>query len=80
MQGAVVAHSCGVCFQAKPYLEQGEVEAVLDPRMVGEVDPRSLRRVAAAVLMCLRKEPGNRPTMPEVAQFLAEEDLDHSQV
>ena len=63
--------------QALPYLESNDLPPILDPRLGNmEAEMPSVRRVAAAALLCLRTEPKQRPALSYVATFLEGEGVD----
>lgn len=62
--------------QAKPILNQGNNEKLVDSRLEGLYDITQLNRLAFAASLCIRASSTWRPTMSEVAivvqlQFLA---------
>lgn len=54
--------------QAKPILNKGEIEKVVDPRLGGAYDVTQCNRLAFAASLCIRASATWRPTMSEVAQ------------
>eukprot|EP00897_Mesotaenium_endlicherianum_P010495 jgi/Mesen1/9474/ME000063S08921 len=60
---------------AQPMLEGRKLHVLADPRLHGKVEGDSLARMAAAVLMCLRSAPSQRPTMGQVAEFLEDKSI-----
>ncbi|KAI3811431.1 hypothetical protein L1987_21155 [Smallanthus sonchifolius] len=61
---------------AKPILNQGEVEKIVDPRLEGEYDLSQLSRLAFAASLCIRASSTWRPTMSEILDVMIEEELD----
>ncbi|KAJ7955792.1 Protein kinase family protein [Quillaja saponaria] len=61
---------------AKPILNQGEMEKLVDPRLEGAYDPTQLKRFAFAASLCIRASPIWRPMMSEVLQAMEEEEVD----
>lgn len=53
--------------QAKPILNQGEIDQLVDPRLRGVYDVTQLKRLAFAGSLCIRASPTWRPTMSEVS-------------
>ncbi|CDP16839.1 unnamed protein product [Coffea canephora] len=51
---------------AKPILNRGETEKVVDPRLEGFYDVKQLNRLAFASSLCIRGSSIWRPTMREV--------------
>ncbi|KAD3068107.1 hypothetical protein E3N88_35987 [Mikania micrantha] len=64
---------------AKPILNQGEVEKIVDPRLEGEYDLSQLNRLGFAASLCIRASSTWRPTMSEILDVLFEEELDKNQ-
>lgn len=56
---------------AKPILNQGEIEKLVDPRLGGAYDVSQMKRLAFAASLCIRSSSMWRPTMNEVAESLA---------
>lgn len=52
--------------QAKPILNRGEIEMVVDPRLEGSYDVKQLKTLAFAASLCIRASSIWRPTMSEV--------------
>ncbi|PQM36645.1 putative receptor-like serine/threonine-protein kinase [Prunus yedoensis var. nudiflora] len=62
---------------AKPILNQGEIEKLVDPRLRGAYDVTELKRLAFAGSLCIRASPTCRPTMTEVLEVMGSEgDID----
>ncbi|XP_021810026.1 probable receptor-like serine/threonine-protein kinase At5g57670 [Prunus avium] len=62
---------------AKPILNQGEIEKLVDPRLRGAYDVTELKRLAFAGSLCIRASPTWRPTMTEVLEVMGSEgDID----
>ncbi|KVH27900.1 probable receptor-like serine/threonine-protein kinase At5g57670 [Cynara cardunculus var. scolymus] len=61
---------------AKPILNQGEVEKIVDPRLEGAYDFSQLSRLAFAASLCIRASSTWRPTMSEVLEVMFEEEID----
>lgn len=55
--------------QAKPILNKGEIEKLVDPRLGGAYDVTQFNRVAFAASLCIRASATCRPIMSEVAQL-----------
>ncbi|KAL8236855.1 hypothetical protein R6Q59_017936 [Mikania micrantha] len=64
---------------AKPILNQGEVEKIVDPRLEGEYDLSQLNRLGFAASLCIRASSTWRPTMSEILDVLFEEEVDKNQ-
>lgn len=59
------------CLQARPSLEQGRVEAILDANLLLEhCNVEMMLRVGQLGLRCVEKVPKKRPTMTQVWQEL----------
>ena len=59
------------CFnQAKPILNRGEYEKLVDPRLGGAYDVTQLQRFSLAASLCIRESALWRPTMTEVANSM----------
>ncbi|KAK9055247.1 hypothetical protein SSX86_026329 [Deinandra increscens subsp. villosa] len=63
---------------AKPILNKGEVEEIVDPRLEGKYDLSQLSRLGFAASLCIRASSTWRPTMSEVLDVMVEEELDKS--
>lgn len=50
--------------------EEGDVSKVIDPRLRGEVDVNSARRIVELAMACVSLDPKNRPTMSVVVTIL----------
>ncbi|EEF31356.1 ATP binding protein, putative [Ricinus communis] len=61
---------------AKPILNQGEIEKLIDPRLGGAYDAIQLRRLGFAASLCIRASPTWRPTMSEVLEVMQEGETD----
>ncbi|KAF8042583.1 hypothetical protein BT93_A1042 [Corymbia citriodora subsp. variegata] len=61
---------------AKPILNQGEIEKLVDPRLGGAYDVSQMKRLAFAASLCIRSSSMWRPTMNEVLEVMVEEKLD----
>lgn len=59
---------------AKPILNQGQTEKLVDPRLGGMYDVLQLNRLAFAASLCIRSSSTWRPTMSEVLEVILEED------
>lgn len=55
---------------AKPILNQGEIDQLVDPRLRGVYDVTQLKRLAFAGSLCIRASPTWRPTMSEVLEVM----------
>ncbi|KAM1329083.1 hypothetical protein ACFX15_012711 [Malus domestica] len=58
---------------AKPILNIGEIERLVDPRLRGAYDVTQLKRLAFAGSMCIRASPTWRPSMTEVLEVMESE-------
>ncbi|XP_030535538.1 probable receptor-like serine/threonine-protein kinase At5g57670 [Rhodamnia argentea] len=61
---------------ARPILNQGEIEKLVDPRLGGAYDVSQMKRLAFAASLCIRSSSMWRPTMNEVLEVIVEEKLD----
>ncbi|WCJ42204.1 Protein kinase superfamily protein [Euphorbia peplus] len=61
---------------AKPILNEGEIESLVDPRLGGSYDYSQLKRLAFAASLCIRASSTWRPTINEVLEVMQEETLD----
>ncbi|KAL5771598.1 hypothetical protein ACOSP7_015752 [Xanthoceras sorbifolium] len=61
---------------AKPILNQGEIEKLVDPRLQGAYDVTQLNRLSFAASLCIRSSSTWRPTMSEVLEVMVEGELD----
>ncbi|OIV99786.1 hypothetical protein TanjilG_26124 [Lupinus angustifolius] len=55
---------------AKPILNKGEIEKLVDPRLEGNYDVIQLKRVAFAASLCIRASSTWRPIMSEVLEVM----------
>ncbi|XP_050129850.1 probable receptor-like serine/threonine-protein kinase At5g57670 isoform X3 [Malus sylvestris] len=58
---------------AKPILNLGEIERLVDPRLRGAFDVTQLKRLAFAGSLCIRASPTWRPPMNEVLEVMESE-------
>lgn len=63
---------------AKPILNQGEVEKIVDSRLEGKYELLQLSRLAFAASLCIRASSTWRPTMSEVLEVMLEEEIDRN--
>ncbi|CAL0334903.1 unnamed protein product [Lupinus luteus] len=61
---------------AKPILNNGEIEKLVDPRLEGAYDVTQFRRLAFAASLCIRASSTWRPTMSEVLEVMEEGVMD----
>ncbi|EFJ34855.1 hypothetical protein SELMODRAFT_142471, partial [Selaginella moellendorffii] len=61
-------------FQARPHLDCGGIEKLVDPRLEGNFDENQLRNMVVAATFCLRQSPQYRPRMARVLRLLCGED------
>ncbi|KAH9625814.1 hypothetical protein KSS87_020468 [Heliosperma pusillum] len=61
---------------AKPFLNKGEIENLIDPRLESAYDDIQIRRLAFVASLCIRSSPGWRPTMSEALEILTEKEID----
>ncbi|KAG6739722.1 hypothetical protein POTOM_057337 [Populus tomentosa] len=61
---------------AKPILNQGEIEKLVDPRLGGTYDATQQKRLGFAASLCIRASSTWRPTMSEVLEVMLEEEMD----
>ncbi|GLT97503.1 hypothetical protein SLE2022_150620 [Rubroshorea leprosula] len=61
---------------AKPLLNHGEIENLVDPRLQGDYDALQLDRLAFAASLCIRASSSWRPTMSEVLEVMLEGETD----
>ncbi|GLT36042.1 hypothetical protein SLA2020_104470 [Shorea laevis] len=61
---------------AKPLLNHGENEKLVDPRLRENYDALQLKRLAFAASLCIRSSPSWRPTMSEVLEAMLEGETD----
>ncbi|MQM09377.1 hypothetical protein Taro_042245 [Colocasia esculenta] len=62
---------------AKPHLNNGAEEALVDPRLGGDYDGEQLRRLAFAASLCVRAAASWRPSMSEVLDILEDGSISH---
>ncbi|GAB4838245.1 hypothetical protein Ancab_039838 [Ancistrocladus abbreviatus] len=55
---------------AKPYLKQGEIEKLIDPRLEGSYDETQLKQLAFAASICVRASPMWRPSIAQVLEIM----------
>ncbi|XP_073010588.1 probable receptor-like serine/threonine-protein kinase At5g57670 isoform X2 [Typha latifolia] len=55
---------------AKPYLNDGVIQALVDPRIGDDYDMMQLKRLALVASLCIRASATWRPTMTEVLELL----------
>ncbi|KAK3134439.1 hypothetical protein QOZ80_6AG0549170 [Eleusine coracana subsp. coracana] len=55
---------------ARPLLNDGKIEALVDPRMGSDYDAEQARRVAFVASLCIRASATWRPSMTEVLELL----------
>ncbi|KAL2340267.1 hypothetical protein Fmac_008207 [Flemingia macrophylla] len=60
---------------AKPILDKGEIEKVVDPRLGGAYDVTEFNRLAFAASLCIRASSTWRPTMSEVLEVMEGQDM-----
>ncbi|KAL6331901.1 hypothetical protein AAG906_020249 [Vitis piasezkii] len=61
---------------ARPILNQGEIEKVVDPRLGGIYDVAQLKRLTFASSLCIRSSSIWRPTMSEVLEAMLGGEID----
>ncbi|KAL8152500.1 hypothetical protein V2J09_010260 [Rumex salicifolius] len=61
---------------AKPFLQQGQIEILIDPKLENDYDESELRRVALAASLCTRSSSNWRPTMSEALELMLEGEVD----
>ncbi|XP_073226845.1 probable receptor-like serine/threonine-protein kinase At5g57670 isoform X2 [Cicer arietinum] len=61
---------------AKPILNKGEIEELVDVRLEGAYDVTQLKRLAFAASLCIRASSTWRPTMTEVLEIMEEGEMD----
>ncbi|XP_057419260.1 probable receptor-like serine/threonine-protein kinase At5g57670 [Lotus japonicus] len=61
---------------AKPILNKGEIEQLVDPRLEKAYDVTQLNRIAFAASLCIRASSTWRPTMSEVLEIMEEGEMD----
>ncbi|KAJ4828160.1 hypothetical protein Tsubulata_005035 [Turnera subulata] len=62
---------------AKPILNDGEIEKLVDPRLRGVYDVTQLKRLAFAASLCIRASSTWRPTMSEVLEVMLDGETDN---
>ncbi|KAG5560745.1 hypothetical protein RHGRI_003925 [Rhododendron griersonianum] len=55
---------------AQMYINKGNIDRIIDPSLIGETPPHSLKYFAELANKCLHTKPKERPTMTEVVQSL----------
>ncbi|KAE9609863.1 hypothetical protein Lal_00006233 [Lupinus albus] len=60
---------------AKPILNKGEIEKLVDPRLEGTYDVIQLKRLAFAASLCIRASSTWRPIMSEVLEVMEGEEI-----
>lgn len=53
-------------WQAKSYIEKGNVEAVVDPALQDDYDLQSVWKIAEIAIMCVKPHGAQRPSISEV--------------
>ncbi|WVZ13132.1 hypothetical protein V8G54_017662 [Vigna mungo] len=61
---------------AKPILNKGGIEELVDPRLEGAYDVTQLKRFSFAASLCIRASSTWRPTMTEVLEIMEEGERD----
>ncbi|KAH9623084.1 hypothetical protein KSS87_001564 [Heliosperma pusillum] len=61
---------------AKPFLNKGVIENLIDPRLESAYDDIQIRRLAFVASLCIRSSPAWRPTMSEALEILTEKEID----
>ncbi|XP_045816568.1 probable receptor-like serine/threonine-protein kinase At5g57670 [Trifolium pratense] len=61
---------------AKPILNKGEIEELVDARLEGAYDVTQLMRFAFAASLCIRASSTWRPTMTEILEIMEEGEID----
>ncbi|KAA8535605.1 hypothetical protein F0562_030608 [Nyssa sinensis] len=61
---------------AKPILNEGEIEKLVDPKLGGAYDVTQLNRLAFSASLCIRASSTWRPTMTEVLEVIMEGEMD----
>lgn len=54
---------------AKPFVERGRLEQMVDPRLKGRFDRGQLETAVLVGMRCVSSNPENRPTMAEIVAF-----------
>ncbi|OVA19004.1 Protein kinase domain [Macleaya cordata] len=60
---------------AKPQLNEGELEKLIDPRLGGDYDTTQLKRLAFTASLCTRTSAMWRPTMSEVLEVMVDGEM-----
>ncbi|XP_065848458.1 probable receptor-like serine/threonine-protein kinase At5g57670 [Euphorbia lathyris] len=60
---------------AKPILNEGEIESIVDPRLGGAYDYSQLKRLAFAASLCIRASSTWRPNINEILEVMQEEEM-----
>lgn len=55
--------------QARPFLSEGKIEALVDPRIGSGYDAEQARRLAFVASLCIRASAMWRPSMSEVLDW-----------
>ncbi|XP_052160630.1 probable receptor-like serine/threonine-protein kinase At5g57670 [Oryza glaberrima] len=55
---------------ARPFLNEGRIESLVDPRIGGDYDGEEARRLAFVASLCIRSSAKWRPSMTEVLELL----------
>ncbi|XP_050220465.1 probable receptor-like serine/threonine-protein kinase At5g57670 [Mercurialis annua] len=61
---------------AKPILNKGEIEKLIDPRLGGAYDATQFQRLAFAASLCIRASSTWRPTASQVLEVIQEDEID----
>lgn len=61
---------------AKPILNKGDIEELVDARLEGAYDVTELKRLAFAASLCIRASSTWRPSMTEVLEIMEEGEMD----
>ncbi|KAJ7543106.1 hypothetical protein O6H91_09G025300 [Diphasiastrum complanatum] len=61
---------------AKPYLESGNIQELVDPQLYGDYSLKELRRTAITALLCIQHSANLRPCMAKVMELLLDDNLD----
>lgn len=61
---------------AKPILNKGDIEELVDARLEGAYDVTQLKRLAFAASLCIRASSTWRPSMTEVLEIMEEGEVD----
>ncbi|KAF8389382.1 hypothetical protein HHK36_026077 [Tetracentron sinense] len=61
---------------AKPHLNQGEIEKLVDPKLERDYNDTQLRRLAFTASLCIRASSMWRPTMSEVLEVMVDGEMD----